>query len=96
MNTMEILISSARNSAADMYPKMSAEIFATLLAANNQMLKAAIIENGGELLIHSESFYKMLHDPLHVAAATDDEGCVTLSLVTKNVLDDSECALVPL
>jgi len=96
MNTMELLIFSARNSAADMYAKMPAETFATLLAANNQMLKAAIIENGGELVIHSESFCKMFQNPLHVAAAADDGGCVKLSLVTKNVLDDSNCALVPL
>jgi len=96
MNTMDILIFSARNSAADMCTKLPAEIFATLLAANNQMLKAAIIENGGELVIHSESFYKMFQDPLHVAAAAGDGGCVKLSLVTKNILDDSNCALVPL
>ena len=33
-----------------------------------------IIQNGGELVIRSESFYKMFQDSPHVVAATDDAG----------------------
>jgi hypothetical protein len=43
-----------------MQQNMSPEIISEIMAANNRLLKAAIIENGGELVISPESFYEMI------------------------------------
>jgi len=93
---MDVLIVSAKRSATEMHKKMPVDIIATLLAANNQVLKAAIIENGGELVIYPESLYEMFQNTQHVVASSDDTGCIRLSMATKKIIDQSESVLCPL
>ena len=60
MNTLDLVRACSKCSVAVMQQNMSPEIISEIMAANNRLLKAAIIENGGELVISPESFYEMI------------------------------------
>ena len=79
-----------------MQQNMSPGIITEIMAANNRLLKAAIIQNGGELVISPESFYEMFQNSQHVVAYSDDAGNVKLSLASKESIDQSQVDLLPL
>ena len=80
----------------EMHHKMPPEVVSALMTANNRMLKAAIIENGGQLTITPESFYEMFHNKLHVVASSDEDGNIKLSLAGKETVNHPESELMPL
>jgi len=96
IDTMQVLTSWAKHVTSDIAPDMPLEVLKAILFANNQILKAAIIENGGTLTISPDSVYEMLQNRHHVVAEATDDGFVTLSLAAKEDIASAKHDLVPL
>ena len=79
-----------------MQTKMDSNMIALLMAANNKVLKAAIIENGGKLVISPDSLHESFDNMEHVVASSDDTGSMTLVLAAKASIDQSKLDLLPL
>jgi hypothetical protein len=62
---------------------MPAEVVCSVMVVNNRILTAAIIENGGKLVISPESVHEMLTGVKHIVAVTNEDESITLSLALK-------------
>jgi hypothetical protein len=96
MNTLNLLKSYAKKSSDEVVKTMDPKIIALLMAANNRVLKAAIIQNFGELVITPESLHESFDNMEHVVASSDHTGCIRLSLAAKDSIDKSKLDLLPL
>jgi len=96
MNTFDLLKVYSTKSSAEMQKRMDAGIIASLMSANNRVLKAAIIQNGGELVISPESLYRSFENMEHVVASSDDTGSIKLFLAAKESIDRAQLDLLPL
>jgi hypothetical protein len=96
VNTIAVIQACAYTAAVEMVHKLPANLLAALMAANNRVLKAAIIESGGELLISSKSVYEMLGNGEHVIASTEKNGALRLSLSSKQHLDENNSEILAL
>jgi hypothetical protein len=54
------------------------------MVANNRILAAAIIENGGKLTISPDAVHEMLANSGHVFALAAQDGSLTLRLASKD------------
>ena len=96
MNTLDLVRACAKCSVAEMPAEISPDIITEIMAANNRLLKAAIIENGGELVISPESFYEIFQNKQHVVAWSDEAGNIRLSLAAKESIEHADFELLPL
>ena len=56
----------------------------SIMLANNRILAAAIVENGGELRISSESVHEILTTASHVMAVAVEDGALSITLASKD------------
>jgi hypothetical protein len=82
-NTLQLLKAHAHELAIGGCESMPAGLISCLMMANNRILTAAIIENGGKLKISAESVRAMFRTSQHVVAAAHDDDSVMLSLAPK-------------
>ena len=71
--------SDAKRLALAAKDRLPADLVSQLLSANNQMLKAAIIQNGGGLEISTQAIYETLTHKGHVIATENEDGSIRLS-----------------
>ena len=96
VETLNLLKFFSEQSAAGLHHKMPSHVIAALMTANNRMIKAVIIENGGHFEITPESLYAMFHNKQHVVASSDEDGNVKLSFAPKESIEQREGELLPL
>lgn len=96
VNTINVIQAYAYTAAAEMVHKLPSNLLAALMATNNRVLKAAIIEHGGELRISAESVCEMLENAAHVVAISEKDGTVRLSLAAKETADEPNSDVLPL
>jgi hypothetical protein len=96
MDSVNIVKSIAENSSPELAGEISPEMLASVMSANNQMLKAAIIENGGELMISPEAIYETLVSLEHVVAEPVGNGAIRLSLALKKAVLEKETEMMAL
>ncbi len=83
MNTVEMLKAYVREASTDVGEKMPLKIARSIMVANNRILAAAIIENGGKLLISPDAVFEMLTNNGHVVAVSNEDGSLTVTLASK-------------
>jgi hypothetical protein len=84
LNTLEMLKVYARGVCSEISEKMPPELLCSVMMANNRVLTAAIIENGGKLVISPDSVSEMLTNIAHVCAVANEDGSLTLTLAAKD------------
>lgn len=84
MNTLEMLKAYARQVSSGACEKMPSQMVCSVMVANNRILAAAIIENGGKLIISPGAVHEMLATNGHVVAMAAQDGSFTLSLASKD------------
>jgi hypothetical protein len=83
LNTLEMLKSYSRGVSGGICEKLPSDLVCSVMVANNRVLTAAIIENGGKMVISPDSVYEMLTSLKHIEAVANKDGSLTLSLVSK-------------
>ena len=96
VNTLDVIKACAHSTSAETARHLPPKVVASVMAANNRVLKAAIIENGGELRISSEAIFKTVGNPEHVVATTEEDGAIKLSLASKEEAADPSSDVLPL
>jgi hypothetical protein len=81
--TLEVLTAFVRGVASGVCEKMPTEIVCSVMLANNRILAAAVIENGGKLTISPDSLHEMLTTTSHVVAVASEDGSLAIILASK-------------
>jgi len=96
LNTLEMIDVCAESVSAQIVEELPSRLLASIMEKDYRILMAAIIENGGEMLISSESVYKSMNSTRHVAAMAEEDGSIHLTLASKEEIIRPESELVPL
>ena len=94
LNTLEMIEACAESVSARIAEELPSQLLAATMEKDYRLLMAAIIENGGELLISPESVYRSMKSERHVAAVAGYDGSVKLTLATKDEILRAESGLV--
>jgi len=81
-NTLQALKAYVRAFGA--LDNMPPEVACSILLANNRILAAAVIENGGELNISSNSIHEILTPASHVMAVAAKDGSLKITVDSKD------------
>jgi hypothetical protein len=84
LNNLEMLKAYARGCASGASEKMPSDLMGAVMLANNRLLAAAIIENGGKLGISSNSVHEMPTTASHVVAVAAEDGSLAITLASKD------------
>jgi hypothetical protein len=87
LNSLEMIEAYAESVSAEMAEELPSQLLASIMEEDNCILTAAIIENGGELLISPESVYPAMTRMRHIVAAV---------IASKEEIIHAEPGLVPL
>jgi len=96
LNTLEMIDVCAESVSAQIVEELPSRLVASIMEKDYRILMAALIENGGEMLISPESVYKAMNSTRHVAATTGEDGSVKLKLATREEINRTKSELVPL
>jgi hypothetical protein len=88
-DTLKVLKAYAKSVSTEFSDALPRELLSSVLVANNELLKAATIQNGGEMLISPEAIYKMFIESHHLVATVNDDGSIKLSLAPKEKILNS-------
>jgi hypothetical protein len=94
--TLNVVQSDAKRLALAARDRLPADLVSQLLSANNQMLKAAIIQHGGGLEISTQAIYETLTHKGHVVATENEDGSIRLSLARKQEIEQAGSELLAL
>ena len=87
MNTVKMLKTYARAVSADCWERMPGEMVHSVMVANNRILAAAVIQNGGKLHISTEAIHEMITaTDHHLIAVAEEDGSLTVSLAPKEAI----------
>ncbi len=81
-----MLESYARGVSSGSGAKMPSKVARSVLVANNRILAAAIIENGGQLVISPNSVDEMFANKGHVVVVPNEDGSLTVTLASKDAI----------
>ena len=92
MNTLKLLEAYVRSLSAEGCEQMPPDTICSVMIANNRILTAAVLENGGELTISTRSVHEMLTlNGSHLVATLNDDDSITVKLAAKSeILDRTE------
>jgi len=96
LNTLEMIDVCAESVSAQIVEELPSQLLASIMEKDYRILMAALIENGGEMMISSESVYKSMNSTRHVAAVAEEDGSIKLTLASKEELNQTKSELVPL
>ena len=83
-STPDVLTAYARGVSSGVCEKMPPEIVCSVMLANNRILAAAVIENGGKLMISPDSVHEMFTTTRHVMAVAGEDGSLAITLASKD------------
>lgn len=93
---LNVIKACAHTASVTMSSALPPEVLASVMAANNRVLKAAIIEHGGELRISRESIFETVGNPEHIVATADGDDAIKLALVSKKDAENPDPRVLPL
>ena len=75
---------------------MPRSMVSSVMVANNRVLAAAMVQNGGELRISEEAMRESLSSKTHIVAVADDDGSLRLTFASKEEIIHAPAESVPL
>jgi hypothetical protein len=83
-NTLDVLRAYVRGVSSGVCEEMPSEIVYSVMLANNRILAAAVIENGGKLMISPDSVHEMFTTTSHIMAVAVEDGSLAITLASKD------------
>ena len=96
MNNLNVLRAFSETISTDAAEKIPPAVLAFDMELNSSLLKAAVIDNGGELLVSYNAFYNMITNDAHVVAVANEDGSIRLSLAAREEIMDPKSDLIVL
>ena len=96
LSSLEALKGFAEIVSTDISEHVPPGVVSSVMVANNRVLAAAIVQNGGELRISAEAIRESLASKTHIVAVTDDDGTLRLTFASKEEIIRASEDSVPL
>ena len=96
LSSLEVLKGFARIGSPDVSERMPRSMVSSVMVANNRVLAAAMVQNGGELRISEEAMRESLSSKTHIVAVADDDGSLRLTFASKEEIIHAPAESVPL
>ena len=96
LSSLEVLKGFARIGSPDVSERMPRSMVSSVMVANNRVLAAAMVQNGGELRISEEAMRESLSSKTHIVAVADDDGSLRLTFASKEEIIRAPAESVPL
>jgi len=96
LSSLEVLKGFARIGSPDVSERMPRSMVSSVMVANNRVLAAAMVQNGGELRISEEAMRESLSSKTHIVAVAEDDGSLRLTFASKEEILHAPAESVPL
>jgi hypothetical protein len=96
LTTLDVLKGFADTVSIDASAQMPPDLMCSVMTANNRILAAAILQNGGELRVSQESIHASLASKTHIVAEPDTAGALKLTFATKEEIIHAPPEVLPL
>ena len=96
LSSLEVLKGFARIGSPNVSERMPRNMVSSVMVANNRVLAAAMVQNGGELRISEEAMRESLSSKTHIVAVADDDGSLRLTFASKEEIIRAPAESVPL